>query len=345
MRQQRCARFARPGQRAVHRAHPARATTQAPRAVRTRHETLQLRRVLPSLSAGSDVLLPRRWRALRKLSRLALGLVLLLWTVLLAAWLALHWIILPHIDEWRPAIEKHLSQALGTGLRIGAIHASSSSWVPAVQLNDVRLLDADGREALQLGQLNATLSAQALLAGKLRFDQLLIDGAQLEVRRDAEGRVHLGGLDLGTLDGSDDSPWLDWLLEQHEVVVRDAQLRWIDERRDTAPVVLQQVDVVLRSGLRRHALRLDATPPPAWGERFSVRGRFTRPLLSNAAALRRWNGTLYAEWPLLHLAHVQAALGWPSPGVDGDVGAQAWLDIRRGTLRAATLDLAAPELG
>jgi len=35
-----------------------------------------------------------------------------------------------------------------------------------------------------------------LMALQLRFEQLLIDGAELVVRRDAQGRISVGGLDL-----------------------------------------------------------------------------------------------------------------------------------------------------
>ena len=86
-----------------------------------------------------------------------------------------------------------------------------------------------------------------------------------------------------------DSAALRWLLRQPEVVVRGGSLRWTDEQRTAAPLELADVQLVLRSRLRRHAMRFDATPPADWGERFSVRGRFTQPLLDGArlAALER----------------------------------------------------------
>ena len=69
-----------------------------------------------------------------------------------------------------------------------------------------------------------------------------------------------------------------------QMIVRNAELHWIDERSGMAPLVLSQLDLVLRNGLRQHALRLDATPPPQWGQRFTLRGRFSQPLLAPAGA-------------------------------------------------------------
>ncbi len=82
----------------------------------------------------------------------------------------------------------------------------------------------------------------------------------------------------------------DWFFKQHEFVIRAGTLRWIDEARDAAPLVLADVQIVIRNGLREHDVRIDATPPAGWGERFSVRGRFVQPLFApqqRLAALER----------------------------------------------------------
>ena len=72
-------------------------------------------------------------------------------------------------------------------------------------------------------------------------------------------------------------------------------MRWIDEQRQAPPLVLDRTStLVVRNGLREHDVRLDATPPPDWGDRFSVRGRFTQPLFSRAGDWRRWSGSVYA---------------------------------------------------
>jgi hypothetical protein len=72
------------------------------------------------------------------------------WGPLLAAWLTLHWGILPHIDEWRPQVERRAGSALGLPLSVGNISVRSAGWVPAFELQDVRVFDRQGREALRL---------------------------------------------------------------------------------------------------------------------------------------------------------------------------------------------------
>ena len=271
---------------------------------------------------------------------MAMVTVGVLWGMLLAAWLTLHWVILPHIDEWRPSLERLASNSIGLKVSLGAIRVQSSGWVPAFELQDLRLYDSDGREALHLERVHTALAPQSLLALTLRFEQILIDGARLEVRRDVQGRWHVAGLDwAGSIDAADTRA-RDWILRQREFVVRDAEVRWSDERSGVPPLVLTDLDMVLRNGLRSHALRLDATPPPAWGQRFSLRGRFSQPLLAPAGELGRWSGTLYAEFPQANAAALRRHVTLPFELAEGDGALRAWLEIADGRARKATLDFA-----
>ncbi|HWI12130.1 MAG TPA: AsmA family protein, partial [Burkholderiaceae bacterium] len=213
-----------------------------------------------------------RWARLRWVARALLGLVGIVWSLLLIAWLTLHWGILPHIQQWREPIEQRASRALGVPLRIGEIVVRSSGWVPSFELREVLLLDANQQPALRLPRVFAALSPRSLLSLDLRFEQLLIDGPQLEVRRDKTGRIFVAGLDFSGAEVGGGSAAADWFFAQREFVVRGGALRWTDELRGADPLALSDVQLVVRNGLREHALRLDATPPPEWGERFSAVG-------------------------------------------------------------------------
>ena len=47
---------------------------------------------------------PARWTPVRSVVRAFLWLLLAAWLVLFVGWLSLHWLILPHIEEWRGPI-------------------------------------------------------------------------------------------------------------------------------------------------------------------------------------------------------------------------------------------------
>lgn len=299
--------------------------------------------LIPPLDAAPEQRVPNvpsAWRPLRFAVRLVLGLLLAAGSLLLIAWLTLHWGILPRIEQWRPQIEARASAALGVPVRIGAIEVRSGGWVPAIELRDVRLLDPEQRPALQLPRVAAAISPRSLLSLELRFEQLLVEGAQLEVRRDAIGRLFVAGLDFSAASSDDDGVLRDWFFKQHEFVVRGGKLRWIDESRTAPPLVLDDVELVVRNGLRQHELRLDATPDAVWGDRFSMRGRYTQPLLARAGDWRRWSGGAYVELPRVDVRELRRHVDLPFELSEGDGAVRAWLELAEGQPRSATVDLA-----
>ncbi|HEX6703307.1 MAG TPA: YhdP family protein [Albitalea sp.] len=280
---------------------------------------------------------------LRWLARVLAGLVIAAWSLLLVAWLTLHWGILPHIDEWRPQIAERASKALGVPVGIGNISVRSSGWMPTLELKDVVLRDREQRPALELPRVVAALSPRSLFALELRLEQLLIDGAHLEVRRDASGRVFVAGLEFGGPDTGDRGA-ANWFFRQPEFVIRGGSLRWTDEQHGSPPLSLADVQLVVRNGLRRHELRLDATPPADWGDRFSLQGRFSQSLLREAGDWRHWSGTMHADLPRADVRQLRRHVALPFELSEGDGSLRAWLDMRDGKPQGATVDLALREV-
>lgn len=291
--------------------------------------------------------LPRRLslplKVLTTSARALLWLVLLAWLVFGAAWAGLHWVIVPRIGELRPQLESRASQALGVPVRIGAVAAHSDSLFPSIELGDVRLYDREGRVALQLPRVLATLSPRSLW--NLGFEQLVIEQPELDVRRSADGRISVAGIEIAQNQESDGSA-ADWVFTQTEWVIAGGSVRWSDELRGAPPLVLQQLDLRLHNGARSHEFRLDATPPPELGSRFSVRGQFRQPLLSGrAGAVERWHGQLYAMFERVDvvqlLRHVPLRLD-----VAGGSGAlRVWATVDEGRIVDATADVSLSGVG
>ncbi len=267
---------------------------------------------------------------------LALGLLLAL------GWGVLHVWIVPRIAEYRGPLQTLASQAVGLPVRIGQVQALTTGWVPSLALSDIELLDAQGRTALRLPRVLVAISVRSVL--QLGLEQLVIDGPELEVRRNAAGEWWVAGIKLTT--GSRDSPVADWLFHQREVLVRAGVVRWHDERQgeQAQPLRLSELDLVLRNSAREHLLRLDATPPDEWGERFVVSGRFRRGLLSqHPGRWQDWSGQVYAFWPHADLRAWRHRLPLPAglqaDLVSGEGRMRMWTDIQRGAWTGSVLDL------
>src|SRR5713101_2545601 len=67
---------------------------------------------------------------------------------------------------------------------------------PQINLSDVRIYDAEGREALVLPAVENILSWRSLAHGQLRLHALRIEGPRLAVRRDSAGVLYVAGMKL-----------------------------------------------------------------------------------------------------------------------------------------------------
>jgi uncharacterized protein (TIGR02099 family) len=275
---------------------------------------------------------------LSALARGSLWLLLSAWLLFLVAWGTLHWVIVPRIGEFRPILEARGTRLLGIELRIGAITAESTGLVPSFALSEVQLLDPQARPVLQLSRVLVALSPRSVW--NRSFDQLVVEQPRLQVRRDPGGKLHVAGLDLSSA-GASGQALLDWFFSQREWVVQGGSIDWTDELRVAPTLSLRQVQLVLRNVGRRHELRLDATPPTALGDRFSVNGRFLQPLLSvQGGRWQTWDGQFYSAFERVDLSELGR---YVALGVDlqrGSGALRAWADIVQGQWQGAVADLA-----
>jgi uncharacterized protein (TIGR02099 family) len=217
-------------------------------------------------------------------------------------WAVLHFWIVPRISELRPQLENMASSAVGLPVHMGDLSVQSNGWAPIFEIDHLSIQNKSGQTALLLPKVRVTLSAHSVLT--LGVEQLALEGADLDVRRNEEGQLLIAGLPLPA-QTQKPSPAADWLFAQKEILLQGGTLQWTDalslEPRRT--VTLSAVNITLHNSARRHDVKMQATPPAEWGSALTVSGQFRRGLLSShAAQLKDWSGTLRAEWPEVDLA-------------------------------------------
>ncbi len=283
---------------------------------------------------------------LTRLSRAVAWLALAVGLCMGMGWAALHVWIVPRIQDFRPALERLATHTVGLPVRIGELRAESTGWVPSFELRQIELLDAQGQPALKLPRVVVAISVRSVL--NLGLEQLVLDRPELDVRHTASGQWLVAGLALGS-SNSTHSAAADWLFNQREVVVRGGTLRWTSERAhqstghppEQAPALtLTEVDLVLRNRLQQHDIRLDATPPPEWGERFVLMGHFHRGLLSrHPGHFGDWNGQAYAYFPQVDVSQLRQHVRLGADLLSGQGRLRLWSDIARGEWAGGTADL------
>jgi uncharacterized protein (TIGR02099 family) len=282
------------------------------------------------------------WKITAALSKLLLGLAVAAWLIFALAWMALHWVIVPRIGELRPRLEIEVSQVLGVPVRIGEISATSVGIIPSFELKNIALLDAAGREALKLPRILASVSPASLL--QFSAEQILIESPELDIRRDINGKLTIAGLDFSKDDKSTGGG-ADWFFSQPEFVIRNGRVHWVDEMPNGAlgvppPLTLSQVDFVSRNPLNKHELRLDATPPTVWGDRFSLRGLFSQSLLStDKGKFKDWTGQIYTDFAKIDVSEISRYIKLNGQSGRGVGVLKAWTSFDHGNWASTTADV------
>ncbi|MFT3812882.1 MAG: YhdP family protein [Acidovorax sp.] len=281
----------------------------------------------------------RLLRCIASLARWSLGLLLAFWLLLAAAWGVLHGWIVPRIGDYRPQLEAQATRALGLPVRVGGLRAVGQEWlIPAIELTGVALLDPEGHAALQLPRVVVALSPRSLV--RWGFEQLVVERPELDVRRATDGRITIAGLPVEP-GGAGDGKAADWLFSQGEVLIQGGTLRYTDDSRQAPPLALTGVDIVLRNKGWSHQMRLDATPPASWGDRFTLMGRFREPLLTtHEGNWRRWSGQIYAQFTRVDVSQLRQHVQLDDVQIASGHGAlRAWVDVARGQPQRATADV------
>jgi len=303
----------------------------------------------PEASVTEHMPLALRWQRLRAAYRMAnlathhvlgftIKLVLLAYFAFAVLFLFLRYAILPNIDYYKGDIERAASRALGNPVSIARIYASWHGVRPNLFLGDVTLRDQAGRQALSLPSISATVSWWSVL-GSVRFTTLEITRPDLDVRRSKDGKLYVAGVLIDSTQGSD-GKGADWLLSQHDIIIRDGKVRWTDEARGTPELALSQVNLLLRNRWRSHRLGLQATPPASLAAPIDVRAHFTHPPFSTRISdVSMWKGELYADLKNADLAAWRRYLDYPFELSQGKGALRAWLSLDHARLAGFTADV------
>ena len=276
---------------------------------------------------------------MRRAAKSLLKLVIVLYFFVALAFLLLRYLIMPNVDLYKHRIEQIAAHAVGQPVSIGTVDVSWLGLRPRLALSNVVVHDNQGGAALTLPQVDATLSWWSIPATELRLHQLILDRPDLDIVRDAQGVLRVGGILIdpakpGSGKGSD------WVLAQREIVIRNGRLHWLDQQRGVPELLLQQVDLRLQNSWRHHQMALSAAPPVAMSAPIDVRAQFDHPRFArHPADAKQWIGELYADIHDTDLAVWKTYIDYPFDLRQGAGSIRAWLNVDHARLVNFTADL------
>jgi uncharacterized protein (TIGR02099 family) len=269
----------------------------------------------------------RLWRAIEVLA----------WGVFFACAalvLAVRFWVLPDIERYRSEIVAAISLGIGLPVKVNGIEAGWLGLRPQITLTDVRIYDAQGREALVLPSIHNVIAWRSLVERDLRLHRLQIgDGLRLAVRRDAAGELYVAGLKMSR--GGGGTGGLGAVLGHGELVLQNAEIEWRDELRGAPPLVFSGLDLKVVSSEEAFSLGLKARTPPELGSSFELRAR----LQANPDPAGP-SGRVYLEVGNTDLAAWRAWIDYPLNVRQGQGALRVWATLDKGALKQATADVA-----
>ncbi|MCK6392763.1 YhdP family protein [Zoogloea sp.] len=250
------------------------------------------------------------------------------------AFLVLRHGVLPKVPDYRGEVAQMLSRSLGLPVDIASLSADWQGLHPRLQMGGLTIRDAAGQAALSLDRVDAEVGWSSLWLMRLRLHRLEIDSPQLAIRRNADGQVFVAGLPVAA--GGDQGDFSSWLLDQRQVVIRNARLEWSDALRGAETLVLDKLEFRLDNRGDHHRFGLRAQPPARLAAALDLRGDLRG---RDPARPAEWRGELYASLDYADLGAWRVWVDYPLD-VSGAGGVRAWLELADGRLLGATADFA-----
>ena len=273
------------------------------------------------------------WRSFNWLTRLAIIASAALAVMMAIAIIALRYWLLPDIEQHHGKITASLSSAIGNPVTIGKIEGDWQGFRPRLNFSDMRILDEQRQAALVLPNINVSVSWMSLFTAELRLASLEIDRPELLVRRDVEGRIYIGGVPLSKKNS--DKDLADWLLRQSRMVVRQALITWLDEKRAAPPLLLGNVDLRIESLFDHHQFAMHARPPGELATPLDVRGDFYG---NSFDSFSEWRGQMFTQLDHADITAWRPWLDLPKEFSRGRGALRGWLGFEKGGIVQVTTD-------
>jgi len=306
-----------------------------------------------------------RW--FQKSLRFAILGFVLTYFVVASGLLAVRYVLLPKLNDWRPNLESQLSQTLGADVKINHLRGQWRGLNPSAEVDGLSIT-FPGQPPVEIPQISAVLSWKSLFLLEPTLLDLYVQGLSLTVSQAPDGDFSFQGISLAKVDTrskgviDNDSAinvaalntehttkqnfnidqflqnpaWL-WLKQQGQISLVNSTLIWKDQKRQAPDLVLRDLNINLQNTLLSHRLNIKFTPPDDLSKPIEVGVKIGRLLNQIGAALPGGrDGEMFVSAPDFNL---QAWQPWfDVPAVAGQFAARIWFDLKDRRLNYVTLD-------
>jgi len=207
--------------------------------------------------------------------------------------IAQYW--LPKLIADKAQVEHYLSKASKQTITIGRLQTAWDGVYPGIRATDIVIRDPKTpAHELNLKEVRASLSYLSILRGKPTLHRLIIIKPELEIVRNADGRLRVSGIQavnkpakISKPDRQESPAAVEWLLSQGRVEIKDGHFLWRDRvHRGVGVLDLKNVDLALVNSGERHQLDFSAKFP----EDICKVCNFSLDIEGNPLISKKWGG-------------------------------------------------------
>ncbi|HET7098332.1 MAG TPA: YhdP family protein [Casimicrobiaceae bacterium] len=253
--------------------------------------------------------------------------------------LALRFIVLPQVESYRDSVAAALSRELKHPVEIASLTTDWDGWNPRLLIQGFRVLERSGSMALPLVELPEValiVSWTSVPLLELRLKELIIERPRLAIRRSRAGHLQVAGMEFDPTQTEGGSALADWILQQREIVVRDALITWDDDQRNAPQLVLDRVQFKMENIFGRNRFGLRGTPPAELAAPIDVRGDLGDVSLSD---WQRGEGRMFVRLDYADVAAWREWLPLPEQISSGKGAMRVWFRFANGSPREVVADL------
>ena len=204
-------------------------------------------------------------------------------------------IFLPHVGDYREELQNLVSRQTGYSVRIENVRGEWEGWVPVVRLDGIDIsTSATDLNITRLKSATIRFNPYASFRqGQFTPFQLTITGPDLTLVRSTDGSLSIA-TDMANATvaetGTGNLPFINWLFLQKTISIRDARIKFIDAHKKSEPVLLSNVDLVLKNSAAHMQINGSMALPAAYGEKCA----FALDLYGDIST-PGWSGQIYVE--------------------------------------------------
>lgn len=272
---------------------------------------------------------------LRHTFRVLACIALVLYFIVGVLLLGLRYIVLPHVDDFRPRIEKLVSGKIHAEFRIGKLSPHWSGFQPGIDVAGLTIRDRHGKLALNVPHATAAVSWRSLVSFELLLSSVVVERPDVLIAREDDGTLTVAGVPVPTAH-TGNATFTTWLMRQQAIVLRGGTLRWSDATRDAPELKLSDIRVAILNDGYDHRVALQA---PAEGTvlhgPLDFRAHFRHARDAQAGKPIAWSGDAYISTGPVDLPTLARYIHLPLTMYAGRIDNAIWAHFEAGRIKSA----------